>query len=105
VVQFSPTNECQEEGTVAKRMPDQVQKQVEQMTEAFHESLTELYWWSNDTEPDCPPTAITAPPRDQYIDKKLCYLYNKDALLQGHLRTTGRALRRKVTWQLGIRQN
>jgi hypothetical protein len=43
---------------MTKTIPDQVQKKIEQMTESFRETLTELYWWSNDPELDCAPTAV-----------------------------------------------
>jgi hypothetical protein len=43
---------------MAKGLPDEVQKQIDKMTEAFRRRLTELFRWSNDEETDHPPTAV-----------------------------------------------
>jgi hypothetical protein len=42
---------------MTKRLPDEVQKQIDKMTEAFRRRLTELFEWSNDEESERPPTA------------------------------------------------
>ena len=42
---------------MAKRLPVEVQKQIDEMAEAFRQRLTELFQWSNDEETDRPPTA------------------------------------------------
>jgi hypothetical protein len=42
---------------MVKKVPDEVRKQIDQMTEAFRQRLTELFQWSNDEETDHPPTA------------------------------------------------
>jgi hypothetical protein len=43
---------------MAKKLPVEVQKQIDKMTEAFRKRLTELFEWSNDEESDRPPTAV-----------------------------------------------
>lgn len=43
---------------MAKELPDEVQKQIDKMTEAFRQRLTELFQWSNDEESDHFPTAV-----------------------------------------------
>ncbi|MBL7066215.1 MAG: ISKra4 family transposase [Anaerolineae bacterium] len=43
---------------MAKKLPDEVRKQIDQMTEAFRQRLTGLFQWSNDEETDHPPTAV-----------------------------------------------
>jgi hypothetical protein len=43
---------------MAKGLPVEVQKQIDKMTEAFRQRLTELFQWSNDEETDRPPTAV-----------------------------------------------
>jgi hypothetical protein len=43
---------------MAKKLPDEVRKQIDQMTEAFRQRLTELFQWSTDEETDHPPTAV-----------------------------------------------
>jgi hypothetical protein len=43
---------------MAKKMPDEVQKRIEKMTEEFRQRLTELFEWSNDEEIDHEPTLV-----------------------------------------------
>jgi len=43
---------------MGKKLPTEVQKQIDKMTEAFRQRLTELFEWSNDEESDRPPTAV-----------------------------------------------
>jgi len=43
---------------MAKELPDEVQKQIDKMTEAFRQRLTGLFQWSNDEESDHFPTAV-----------------------------------------------
>jgi hypothetical protein len=43
---------------MAKRLPVEVENQIDKMTEAFRQRLTELFEWSNDDETDRPPTAV-----------------------------------------------
>jgi len=43
---------------MATRLPVEVENQIDRMTEAFRQRLTELFQWSNDEETDRPPTAV-----------------------------------------------
>jgi len=43
---------------MAEVIPDQIQEQIDTMTEAFRGKLTELYLWSNSQETDNQPTAV-----------------------------------------------
>jgi len=42
---------------MAKRLPDEVRKQIDKMTEAYRQRLIEIFEWSNDEEGGHPPTA------------------------------------------------
>jgi len=43
---------------MSKEIPDEIQKRIDRMTEAFRRKLTELYRWSNDGETEQEPTIV-----------------------------------------------
>ena len=43
---------------MSKEIPDEIQKRIDRMTEAFRRKLTELYQWSNDGETEQEPTIV-----------------------------------------------
>jgi hypothetical protein len=47
----------QKEGMMSKAIPDEVQRQIEQMTETFRQQLITLYEWSNGAQVDDEPRA------------------------------------------------
>ena len=57
MLQFS-ANEAMKERMMSKAIPEEVQRQIDQMTETFRQQLTALYEWSNGERGGDEPMAV-----------------------------------------------